>query len=376
MDSNCCLKDMNKLLIVLGCLFFFISCISREARTLIVDQTIDCNSISDNFVSDLVDSITFLPLDDCDEGMLTGVDKVRIVDEYIYLGDFHTNKILVFDKEGEYQYKIDAKGPGPAEYVSIKSFTVDSNYIYIVDNWSQRMLLYNRINGSFVKSMKLPFIAWDMEVLSDGNLIFAFVPVGNGKLTHVQPPFRLFVTDSCLNIKNMMLEYTENETDPLGQKLYFTRNGKEIIFGSYLFDGYTIVSSDSIPQLRHVRTMFHNSLTEHLPVHVDEINEYQCLSSTPFVCSRYVYLSFSHGGRMKYGIYDTVSQKISFNSRTDGYKSLMPIIASENGCLIGRLSNYNSYNYMVNKGFNRGNEAVESTLKDGGTVLVFYHLEK
>ena len=103
------------------------------------------------------------------------------MDSLIYIGDFHTNQIYIFDLSGKHLFNINYIGQGPKEYTEIKSFAVDTHNIYIIDNRLRKLFVYNRLNGSFVESLKMPFVAWDIETLNDGDFIFTFIPMNGGK---------------------------------------------------------------------------------------------------------------------------------------------------------------------------------------------------
>lgn len=366
---------MNRFLTLLIFVLLLVSCNTTKEQDITFYDTIDYHSISKTTINELVDSILFLPLEIKEESTIAHIDKIRIMDSLIYIGDFHTGQICIFDLYGKHLFNIAHIGQGPKEYTEIKSFAVDTNYIYIVDNRIRKLLVYNRIDGSFIKSMKMPFIAWDIEVLNNGDFIFAFIPMNGGKLSIKQPPYKLFFTDSILNTKKMMFKYEENESEPLGQRFYFTQNNNNLYFGSYHFDGYTIIDTNNPSNLKHIKINFENGLAKQTDINIHEINEYQYIVNPPFVYGQYVCLYFCEKGRGKHGIYNTATREISFNSNSEVYNSLMPVIGSEKEHLIGHLNDYDIYQRMVNAGFNRGGNLVEETLKKQGDVLVFYHFK-
>lgn len=368
-------NEMNKYLAILIFIFLLTSCNTSNKQEIIYHNIIDYKSISETTINELVDSISFLPLELKEERIIGSIDKIHIMDSLIYIGDFHRGQICIFDLTGKHLFDINSIGQGPKEYTEIKSFSIDSNNIYIIDNNIRKLFVFNRFNGDFVRSVKMPFIAWDIETLNDENLIFTFIPMNGGKLSIKQPPYKLLITDSNLNIKKMFLQYNEEESEPLGQKNYFTKDNNNIYFGSYHFDGYTIINTDDSYELKHININFENGLAEHKNVHLHEIDNYQHIIEPPFVCGQYVYLNFNEKGRGKYGIYNKATKKISFNSKTTGHNSLMPIIGSAKGCFIGHLVDYDIYHKMVNMGFNRGDKLMENTLKKQGDVLVFYHFK-
>jgi len=365
---------MKKVLLFVFCCFLLVSCHDNKKTITTFHETINSKALAKQTVNELVESISYLPLDTCEKGLVSGIDKIRIEGNEIYVGDFHTSKIVVYHQSGKHLYTIDNKGQGPQEYTGIKSFAVDSKYIYIIDNWTSKLIVYNRMDGTFVKQMKMKFVAWDIETLSNGDLIFAFAPINGGELSKQQPPYRLIVTDTMLQVKHTILEYSDNESDVLGQRIYFSRDADDILYGSYSFDGFSIINPDSLPKLHYVQLELDNSLTKQSSVHLHEISEYEYLTEVPFKCGNNIYLSMNNNKRIRKGIYNHHTKQIYFNSKTDGNNALIPIVGSEKEYLIGYLNDYDDYKKMVNVGFKKGEDIVENTLSKHGFVLVLYKL--
>ena len=176
-----------------------------------VDRTIECRESQIRpDIPEYVKEVTFLPLEAGDNTLLGSVDKVAFYNDLIYIADYSSRKILAYDMNGKLCFVLDRQGRGPGEYLEVKSFTVDSDNLYVLDNIGKKLLAYDPLTGEYKASREMPIVAWDVEVLSNGDLIFAFVTAG-GKLSKEQPPYRLFVTDNDLNIKIQMLGYGEKE---------------------------------------------------------------------------------------------------------------------------------------------------------------------
>ena len=132
---------MRKLSIIL-ILFLAASCKSDIPQTK-ADQTISFLPAKNEFISSLVDSIQYLKLENVEEAFISHINKVIAKGDKIFIGDLRLPKIVVYDTNGIFQYALDKKGRGPEEYLDIKSFAVDSAYIYIIDNY-KGTLLYER----------------------------------------------------------------------------------------------------------------------------------------------------------------------------------------------------------------------------------------
>ena len=99
-------------------------------------------SSNDRSLSGYVDSVSFLPLETERDYIFRNIDKMVFRNGKIYIGDYHSRKILVYNKDGKGVFTLDRTGRGPGEYLDMKSFTVDGKYIYILDNqmrnWTTR----------------------------------------------------------------------------------------------------------------------------------------------------------------------------------------------------------------------------------------------
>ena len=360
--------------ILLTCIITLLTaCTPQRTHVESSHENIMLKNISELTISEIVDSIHTIILDDRSEAIVGNIDKIRIVDSTIYIGDFTSNVITAFDLNGNYLFHIDNIGQGPGEYVAIKSFAADSKHLYVIDNWTGKLIKYDAINGTYQNESKMPFVAWDIEVIDSNKLLFTYVPMQGGSLLNKQPPYRLFITDMELNIKEKLLEFSFGEPDKIGQKLYFTQNDKNIVFGSLFFDGYTLLDKETT-NIDHINIDFNNSLIGQDNVDVHDVNKYQFLTDPPFVCSHYTYLSMNDNGIIKECIYDSQTKNLLYNSRESARNYLLPVIGVTNNNFIAALSGIDRE--LVNHGFYLNNSTkIENTLNKEGMVLVFYKLK-
>lgn len=352
-----------------------VACSPKRAHIVSSHENITLNNISELTISEIVDSIHTIILDERSEAIVGNIDKIRIIDSTIYIGDFTSNVITAFDLNGNYLFHIDNIGQGPGEYVAIKSFAADSKHLYVIDNWTGKLIKYDAINGTYRNESKMPFVAWDIEVIDSTKLLFTYVPMQGGSLLNKQPPYRLFITDMELNIKEKLLEFSFDDPDEIGQKLYFTQNDKNIIFGSLFFDGYTLLNKETT-NIDYVNIDFNNSLIGQDNVDVHDVHKYQFLTDPPFVCSHYTFLSVNDNGIIKECIYDSLTKTLLYNSRENARNYLLPVIGVTNNNFIAALSEIDTYRELVNHGFYLDNSTkIENTLNKEGMVLVFYKLK-
>jgi hypothetical protein len=100
-------------------------------------------------LSDFASDITYIPLETNENSVIQRVDKVMLYKEYCIILDRLQGCILVFDTLGNFRHKIDKKGHGPGEYVSIWDATVlDDGSICLLDG-ENKLIRYSQY-GKFL----------------------------------------------------------------------------------------------------------------------------------------------------------------------------------------------------------------------------------
>lgn len=358
-------------------ILFCSACVeSEKERFMQAEQVWKMNiAEADTLLPHTIDSIHFLPLFINDEGLLYGVDKLVVRNGLFYLGDFRAGKIVAFDSEGNQRFVVDEKGLGPKEYLEIKSFAVDDRFIYVIDNYRHILNAYDCQNGTFVKSMKMPFVAWDMEILPDKNFIFTYILFKEGNGPNMkQPRYKIFVTDSTLHTVRKYLEYEKEDYEFLGKKTYFSPTSEGVLFSSLGIDDlFLFCGQDSV---RRIQVDFSHKIPTELRKDWEAINKggYNFFVNTPLFCKDYVAFAAPEGEFFMYYLYQMKKGELWVNSTTNAYKMLLPPCASYQGSLISYLDDYSSYEELVEYGFERMDAEFEEHLKAEKPILVFYVL--
>ena len=76
-------------------------------------------------IFDLFTSIELIPLETSPEVLIAGIRKIITHGDRFYTLDPVQSIIFVFDHSGKFIFKIDRKGRGPGEYVSITDFSIN-----------------------------------------------------------------------------------------------------------------------------------------------------------------------------------------------------------------------------------------------------------
>lgn len=348
------------------------ACIEQKVSQ--VEQTWDIDlSQANASLRDAIKGINFIPLETIEESLLFGVDKLVVKNDLIYIGDFYSKKIVVYDKTGKIKFVINRRGEGPEEYIDMKSFAVDKQFIYIVDNHRHLLNLYNCQNGNFVETRKLPFVTWDMEILPNGNFIFTYIPFKEGSGPNMkQERYKIFITDPQLNIKKRLFEYNKKDFEFIGKMVYFTTASQGIVFNSMASDDLYIFSeTDSI---RHIAINFKNKIPSQYRQKLDEIDkgEYNYLIKTPLLCKDYMIFLAPDGEIVLDYLYNSRRGILSTNDRVNAYKGLLTPQTVYQDKVISYLDNYDYYKELVDNGFERASHSIEEHLKEEKPILMLY----
>ena len=323
-----------------------------------------------------VESILYLPLETGDTCFFRNADKILFENDLIYIADYRTGQVLVYESDGSLHSVLDRKGRGPGEYLDMMSFTVDSDFIYVLDNFNRKIFRYGSRDCRFDSVENLDFTAWDMEVIGDGNFIFAFSPLAGGQLTSPQAPGRILITDSDFRVKETLFDYGDNEYDIVGQRRYFSVDGDRLIYSSIYFDGYIVFDRTDSDRRQVVGIEFGNPIPASVredPSVLDKSYNYQTM--TPIACGDYIMLEVAEGDNIGNYMYNCDTERFSRNPDTLCRNYLYYPIASHDGCFVSLMESESVYDEFVAAGFGKGDSRVERNLKDGNPVLLFYRMK-
>lgn len=137
------------------------------------------------------------------------IDKIKIMNERIYISDKRLQVLAVYDINGRFLTTIGRRGQGPFEYLSITDFDVDlQGKICILDGRLDKALFYNS-DFQFDKEKKLQFEADIIQFLDDEKLILGLSSWNHG----LNKGDKIVVTDLNLNVIESYYEY-DKYVDP------------------------------------------------------------------------------------------------------------------------------------------------------------------
>lgn len=164
-------------LFLLACLLGF-SCsekVEKKEETMPVEKVLKINDAQDKKFryTELFDSVRIIPLDTIGDFLLQDVENIKFGQERIFVQD-RGHRIFIFDKNGKGLAKIDKKGQGPQEYLSIIGFDVSDSDGMICTYVYPLRLMYWDFNGRFVKEVKVDVNGSDMTLLGNDKVaVFA-----------------------------------------------------------------------------------------------------------------------------------------------------------------------------------------------------------
>ncbi|GHT73918.1 hypothetical protein AGMMS50262_05860 [Bacteroidia bacterium] len=225
----------KKIFIFLSGLLLFISCNSRKEQIPldIETETIDFWSFKkiNGIISEsIIKDTKYILLDNSNDDILfQGIDKVKIVNNIIYILDQRLKKLVVFDSMGVGIGKVGQIGQGPEEYLQISDFDVnDAGDIYFIDGTTgaDRLFVFDK-NLQFVSRKQMPFEADIIHCLPNNKLLFGLSSWNKGKNVNK----KIVITDTDMKTEQSYMKYDEYHDDSYWISDYaFVSTGDNILY--------------------------------------------------------------------------------------------------------------------------------------------------
>ena len=269
-------------------------------------------------LSDIADSLSYIKLATDTSNLIGVIDKIIPLKDRILIVDKDiTQTIYIFDKSGKFIRKINKKGRGPGEYLSLNDVAVDvSNKRLIVhDDMAQKISIFT-YEGEFIEKIRLDFITTSIAYLGNNRLACYcdYINNPNYSIRSKSPNLILFdlqtrktqsklFFNSTINrlgitglINNLSSTYSNDTVHlimPLNDTVYSICNNK--VQPEYYVDlGVT-------PQMRELQRTASSSKSAQEASQED--------SQYPVICNMLesdsvVYLFYRHNNKSYYGFYN------------------------------------------------------------------------
>ena len=271
-------------------------------------------------LSDIADSLSYIKLATDTSNLIGVIDKIIPLKDRILIVDKDiTQTIYIFDKSGKFIRKINKKGRGPGEYLSLNDVAVDvSNKRLIVhDDMAQKISIFT-YKGEFIEKIRLDFITTSIAYLGNNRLACYcdYINNPNYSIRSKSPNLILFdlqtrktqsklFFNSTINrlgitglINNLSSTYSNDTVHlimPLNDTVYSICNNK--VQPEYYVDlGVT-------PQMRELQRTASSSKSAQEASQEDSKPQY------PVICNMLesdsvVYLFYRHNNKSYYGFYN------------------------------------------------------------------------
>lgn len=184
----------------------------------------------------LIEDAYFVQLEASEEALFSEASKVLFAKEEILILDRRNHKVMAFDGEGNFLFKIDQKGNGPGEYQEIFSMAYgdDNNQIILA---APGKFLWFDMQGDFIREVKSAFsYVYISDMAYVGNSQFAIYPDLHGVFDDVTT--RSMVLDSNANMVAVYEPFNkaariENIT---GMTSHFSSSKEPLAVGVYTHD--------------------------------------------------------------------------------------------------------------------------------------------
>ena len=134
------------------------------------ERVIDCNmddAVKLVNLSDVCDSIAVIPLED--KHLIGTVDLICSDESGIYLTT-RNNILYSYGWDGKERFYIDRQGRALSDYLEIGDFAVSGKHIAIADAEGMKVLLFDKGNGLYDKTIQVDFYPEDLAFLNEGML--------------------------------------------------------------------------------------------------------------------------------------------------------------------------------------------------------------
>ena len=120
-------------------------------------------------MSDLIESVEYIPLETTDECLIGDGVRYDFNDEYIIAGDLHGEAVYLFNRKGKFIRAIGGKGPGPQEFTYIGKLWINSEDQNILVSCGK--ILHFNYKGDYLYTTSFPMDDRECDRYFHGNFL-------------------------------------------------------------------------------------------------------------------------------------------------------------------------------------------------------------
>ena len=136
------------------------------------------------YLSEIVDSIEYLPLETVDDALIGSVDKLIVTEnqQLIVVDKETARSIFLFDSTGKLLHTIGHAGTGPGEYALLEDVSYYNGQLFVWDSSLKKILIFS-MNNEFLGAYPFEYTAYSLCNLTSTMLAFCCDYTPNRKLT-------------------------------------------------------------------------------------------------------------------------------------------------------------------------------------------------
>ena len=185
--------------------------------------------------SDMVDSVQYIPLKTPDGALMGDIKQLVVAFNHMYA--ITQNGVYCFDMDGNTVFKVN-RGRAHYEYLNANSISVSDRLLYLFDNYKQRILALDAINGEYCGEMRVPIGGTTAYCLEDRILFENYETDSIGR-------YRLFLKGNDQHIEKGFVKSKEHAEGK------WTNDG--LLYSSHIRNlAWKIDGIDCIPYLKVV----------------------------------------------------------------------------------------------------------------------------
>lgn len=134
-------------------------------------------------LSEIVDSIKYIPLETNDKSLLGDIDRIIVTEDgnYLIADKEIASAVFLFTSQGQFVRQIGNRGDSPDEYLKIEDMAYYDHKVYIWDSANRKVLEYN-IEGELLSTFKFEYAAYYFSCTGEKEFAFFCDYAHNQKL--------------------------------------------------------------------------------------------------------------------------------------------------------------------------------------------------
>lgn len=121
-------------------------------------------------LSEIIDSLSYVPLETTDESYIGTIDKLIEFNNRIYILDKMSNGIFCFSNAGKFVFKIQRIGKGPGEYIKLYDMEINpfEENLEVLDRSLRKIISFD-LKGNYLEEFRVNYMASNLMIVTKNN---------------------------------------------------------------------------------------------------------------------------------------------------------------------------------------------------------------